>query len=290
MADRPMAKWQTQLISQQSGDDNRSEAFAVDRDQATAIVGVTRSDHHPFGLNPVQASHQVTVSSTMKNQPSGSLPSLLLAACMILAGCATETSQAIAPTKVEAASRTYNGPKSAVVVGKFENKSNYMRGIFSDGTDRLGGQAKTILISHLQQSGRFSVMDRENMEENQREASFTGQAQKLKGAAYVITGDVTEFGRKEIGDQQLFGILGEGKKQSAYSKVTLNVVDVLSSEVVFSVQGAGEYALSNREIVGFGGTASYDATLNGKVLDLAMRQAVDALVAGIESGQWKVQQ
>lgn len=215
------------------------------------------------------------------------LPTII--ACVLLAGCATETNRAIAPTKVEAATRTYSGPKSPVAIGKFENKSNYLRGIFSDGVDRLGGQSKTILMAHLQQSGRFSVMDRENMDENQREATLAGQTQKLKGASFIITGNVTEFGRKETGDQQLFGILGEGKQQTAYAKVTLNVVDVLTSEVVFSVQGAGEYALNNREVVGFGGTASYDATLNGKVLDLAIRQAVDALVNGIESGQWQIQ-
>jgi curli biogenesis system outer membrane secretion channel CsgG len=53
---------------------------------------------------------------------------------------------------------------------------------------------------------------------------------------------------------------------------------------VYSTAGAGEYSLSNREVLGFGGTASYDATLNGKVLDLAMREAVDKLVAGVDAG------
>jgi hypothetical protein len=37
-------------------------------------------------------------------------------------------------------------------------------------------------------------------------------------------------------------------------------------------------------VIGFGGTASYDSTLNGKVLDLAIREAVDNLVGGVESG------
>jgi len=40
-------------------------------------------------------------------------------------------------------------------------------------------------------------------------------------------------------------------------------------------------------VVGFGGTASYDSTLNGKVLDLAIREAVDSLVAGIDTGAWR---
>ena len=80
--------------------------------------------------------------------------------------------------------------------------------------------------------------------------------------------------------------MGSGKAQIAYAKVSLYLVDVRTSEVVTSVQGAGEYSLSNREVLGFGGTASYDSTLNGKVLDLAIRQAVDKLSAGFEGGKW----
>jgi curli biogenesis system outer membrane secretion channel CsgG len=68
--------------------------------------------------------------------------------------------------------------------------------------------------------------------------------------------------------------------------VNLNVINVLTSEVVYSVQGAGEYALSNREVLGFGGTAGYDSTLNGKVLDLAIREAVNRLVEAVEQGKW----
>ncbi len=203
-------------------------------------------------------------------------------------GCATESHQAVESTKSAASQTAYNGPKSALMVGKFDNRSSYMRGLFSDGVDRLGGQAKTILMGHLQQSGRFNVLDRDNMEEIAQEAKLNGRKQTIKGADFALTGDVTEFGRKEVGDIQLFGILGAGKKQVAYSKVTLNIVNVLTSEVVYSAQGAGEYALSNREVLGFGGAAGYDSTLNGKVLDLAVREAVDRLVEGLEQGKWTV--
>jgi curli biogenesis system outer membrane secretion channel CsgG len=214
-------------------------------------------------------------------------PLLLLSFLFGLAGCATESSVAIAPTQVNSANTSYSGPKSSLVVGKFDNRTTFLRGLFSDGVDRLGAQSKTILISHLQQSNRFTVLDRSNMDEIKEEARLRGETQSLKGAQFVVTGDVTEFGRKETGDQQLFGILGRGKKQIAYSKVTLNVVNALSSEVIYSVQGAGEYALSNREIIGFGGTSGYDSTLNGKVLDLAVREAVNRLVEGMEKGAWK---
>lgn len=204
----------------------------------------------------------------------------------LLGGCATESSRTVEVQKVASHNTDYQGVKSAIAVGKFENRSSYQNGIFSDGVDRLGNQSKTILVTHLQQTGRFNVLDRTNMEETKQEASIKGQAQNLKGASYIITGDVTEFGRKEVGDRQLFGILGRGKTQVAYAKVNLNIVNVQTSEVIYSTQGAGEYELSNREIIGFGGTASYDSTLNGKVMDLAIREAVNNLVTAIENGSW----
>ncbi|MDT3722935.1 CsgG/HfaB family protein [Pseudomonas oryzihabitans] len=204
-----------------------------------------------------------------------------------LVGCATESSRSLEVQQVTSANTQYQGVRQPIAVGKFDNRSSYMRGLFSDGVDRLGGQAKTILVTHLQQSNRFNVLDRDNLAEIAQESGFSKKAQQIKGASYVVTGDVTEFGRKEVGDQQLFGILGRGKSQIAYAKVNLNIVDVRSSEVVYSVQGAGEYSLSNREVVGFGGTASYDSTLNGKVLDLAIREAVNRLVNGIDSGAWR---
>ena len=203
-----------------------------------------------------------------------------------LAGCATESSRTVKVEKVEAAATPYAGVRLPISVGKFDNRSTYMRGVFSDGVDRLGSQAKTTLIAHLQQSQRFAVLDRDNMAETSQEAKLQGTSQTLRGAAYVVTGDISEFGRKEVGDQQLFGLLGRGKTQVAYAKITLNIVNTLTSEVAFSARGAGEYELSNREVLGFGGTASYDATLNGKVLDLAMREAVNNLVSGKDAAQW----
>jgi curli biogenesis system outer membrane secretion channel CsgG len=204
-------------------------------------------------------------------------------------GCATESSRSVEVARTVSAATPFHGMRVPVSVGKFDNRSGFMRGIFTDGVDRLGSQAKTTLVAHLQQSQRFNVLDRENLAETKQEAQFKSQAQSIRGADFVITGDISEFGRKDVGDRQLFGLLGRGKTQVAYAKVTLNVVNILSSEVVFSARGAGEYELSNREVVGFGGTAGYDATLNGKVLDLAMREAVDNLVKGLDGGKWSAQ-
>jgi curli biogenesis system outer membrane secretion channel CsgG len=211
------------------------------------------------------------------------------ATILLISGCTSTTSKVVETPKVNSYNTAYSGVKSKIAVGNFVNRSSFQNGIFSSGTDRLGNQAKTTLLSHLQQTNRFSVLDRDNMNMLSNEANFAGSQQNIAGAKFVVTGDVTEFGRKDVGDKQLFGLLGKGKTQIAYSKVTLNIVDVKTSELVYSVQGAGEYSLSEREVVGFGSTAGYDATLNGKVLDLAIREAVNNLVTGIETGAWKMQ-
>lgn len=211
---------------------------------------------------------------------------ITLLCCGLLSACATESSQIIESPKVATYQQAYQGTKAPLVVGKFDTRGNLGGGIFSNGNNQLVSQAKTILMTDLQQTGRFTVLDRTNMDEIRSEANYKGIQQSLKGARYIVTGDITEFGRKNVGDQQLFGLLGQGKTQVAYAKVTLNIVDVKTSEIVYSSQGAGEFKMSTREILGTGGYASYDGTLNGKVLDLAIREAVNNLVNGIEQGQW----
>lgn len=213
--------------------------------------------------------------------------SVVMAAGVILSGCAaTQSHQIVESQTVESFQSQYVGEKAPIVVGNFQNRSTYMRGVFSTGVDELGSQAKTILKAHLQQTGRFRVMDRESMATLKQESQIGGVTQNLSGARYSVSGDVTEFGRKVTGDRQFFGVLGSGKKQTAYAKVTLNVIDVVTGEIAYSTQAAGNYNLSNREFIGFSSTAGYDSTLNGKVLNLAITEAVNNMVRAINNGQW----
>lgn len=219
-------------------------------------------------------------------------PFIILIIGLLMTSCASESHRTIESETLAtpSAEQQYTSDKPILVVGKFQNRSTYMKGLFSDGGDQLGGQSKTILKTHLQQSNRFNLVDRENMSEIAQEAQIRKQAQNLTGASLVITGDVTEFGRRVTGDKQLFGILGHGKQQMAYAKVMLNVVNVNNSEIIYSVQCTGEYAMKNREVIGFGSSAGYDATLNGKVLNLAIMEAVKKLIFGLDQSKWSVSQ
>ncbi len=207
------------------------------------------------------------------------LATLLAPACQ-----STESHRTVETPTVASYATNYSGPRVALSIGSFNNASPYLQGIFSDGVDRLGNQARTILKTHLSQTGRFDLLDRENLSALEQESALSGSELALEGADIVVTGQVTEFGRRTTGDHQLFGVLGRGKEQMAYSKVSISLVDVRTSRILYSVQGAGEFALSDREVVGFGSTSGYDSTLNGKVLNHAITDVVNKLVEDFESG------
>ena len=97
---------------------------------------------------------------------------VVVAVLAAITGCATESSRSVAVAKVESAATPYHGVRVPVSVGKFDNRSNYMRGIFTDGVDRLGGQPRTTLVSHLQQTQRFTEHDPDNISETRQEAQF----------------------------------------------------------------------------------------------------------------------
>ena len=205
----------------------------------------------------------------------------------LLVGCSsTESSRTVETATVASYETSYSGPRYDLAIGRFSNSSPYLRGIFSDGPDRLGNQARTILKTHLSMTNRFNMLDRENLTAIEQETGFSGTTAEIEGAEILVSGQVTEFGHKTTGDKQLFGILGRGKKQIAYSKVSINLVDARTSKVVYSVQGAGEFQLSDRQVVGFGSSSGYDSTLNGKVLNLAITDAVNKLVTALEAGAW----
>ena len=65
-----------------------------------------------------------------------------------LAGCATESSRALPVAKVESATQVWTGVRIPMAVGKFDNRSSYMRGIFSDGVepDALAFNAGTVAL------------------------------------------------------------------------------------------------------------------------------------------------
>ena len=139
---------------------------------------------------------------------------LSLAIVLMISGCTSTktTSNAITPPTVESYSTQFNGEKRNLAVGQFVNSSNFQNGLFSNGQDVLGKQAKTALLSNLHQTTRFNVLDRDNLDIISQEVGRSGEELAITSARYILTGDVTEFGRRAVSDIEFFGLLGRGKK------------------------------------------------------------------------------
>ena len=86
-------------------------------------------------------------------------------------------------------------------------------------------------------------------------------------ADFLIVGSVTEFGRK---DQGKVGIFSRTKRQIAFAKVYVRLIDVRTGQILYSEEGEGEAFSEAGSVFGVGERAGYDSTINDKALDAAI--------------------
>lgn len=205
-----------------------------------------------------------------------------------MAGCAvTESAQSISSEdQVEAIRVNYNKNLQPlnVVVANFENQAGYNNGAFAS-SNNLAREGYFALSNALTTSQYYKVLSRNEDSYRAYENNLKfglNSANLTKGADYLISGQVVEFGRRNQGDHQLFGAIGSGKQQIAYAKVVLNLIDAQTSEIVASSQGAGQISIDQRQVLGFGNFSSYDTAQNSKVLGIAIRKAVNEMSNAVE--------
>jgi curli biogenesis system outer membrane secretion channel CsgG len=207
---------------------------------------------------------------------------------LLLPGCLYETEFAPAPRRVRVESELGKDQRAWVSLGEFKCHALYVRR--KESKDQIQDQARAILVSHLEQSKKFRILDPERLSDASKSKAPGQPVQPVKAHRYVIAGDIVEFGRKETSGSILWGILTEDVRQVAYAKVHLNVLDASTSEVLHSVQGAGQHHFSAREnlVWSFQGHSTYDWVISGKVLDLAVVEAINRLTADIAQGRCRL--
>jgi curli biogenesis system outer membrane secretion channel CsgG len=163
--------------------------------------------------------------------------------------------------------------KHKIAVGRISNESGYGRSLIRDKhDDPLGKQVVDMIVKALVESGSYIVVERPDIELLKDEADLSGQKLDLVGVDALVIGSVTELGRKVVGKT---GFLSDSKKQIAFAKLDIRLVDAETGFILTSVSGAGEASTETASVVGFGSQASYDGTLN----DTAIRQAVSDVVS-----------
>jgi len=221
----------------------------------------------------------------------------LLAAAM-LGGCATmqeqkthETPQPSEPAvskTLRAEKSTADEPKGLkrkVAIGRFTNETRYGQSFFIDENyDRIGKQAMDILSAKLFDTGKFIMLERADLDKIQKELAMGGEPQLRNSADYIILGSITEFGRKEVSD---VGWFSRVKKQEAFAKVHIRIVDVSTGQIIYSEEGKGNAYSEAGTVMGVGDKSAYDSQLNDKAIDAAISDLASNIIENMLDKPWR---
>jgi len=174
--------------------------------------------------------------------------------------------------------------KRKIALGRISNETTYGQSLLRDSSgDPLGKQVTDLFSKALTQSGAFLVFERPDIGKVEAEGRLTETRLNLVGVDALVIGSLTEFGRKTVGAT---GFVSSSKRQVAFAKVDVRVVDVSTAQVLFATSGAGEASTETASTFGFGSQASYDGTLNDAAVRQAVSEAVSRLSADFSSRPW----
>jgi curli biogenesis system outer membrane secretion channel CsgG len=223
---------------------------------------------------------------------------LVIAMAVTLSGCAVQSPpitpieapqpiaiQQAAQQAVLTAAPQIPTLKRKIALGRISNETSYGQSFLRDNSgDPLGKQVTDLMSKALTSSGAYLVFERPDIGRLQAEGRLTDTRLNLVGVDALIIGSLTEFGRKTIGAT---GFVSSSKKQVAFAKVDIRVVEVSTGHVFFATSGAGEASTETASTFGFGSQASYDGTLNDTAIRQAVSEAVSRLSQEMSTRPWQ---
>ncbi|MDD2289480.1 MAG: CsgG/HfaB family protein [Bacteroidales bacterium] len=172
--------------------------------------------------------------------------------------------------------------KRKVAIGRFSNETQYAKGLFYDKeNDPMRKQALDILSSKLAASGKFILLEREDLDILVAEA---GDAMRKIGADYIILGSITEYGRKAEGQQKVFS---STKTQTVEAGVSIRLVEAATGLIIYSDEAKGYAETTSKQTLGMGGTSGFDATLSDKAISAALSQLVESIINKCMDKPWR---
>ncbi|NIJ43954.1 curli biogenesis system outer membrane secretion channel CsgG [Wenyingzhuangia heitensis] len=174
--------------------------------------------------------------------------------------------------------------KRKVAIARFSNETQYAKGLFYDKkNDPIGKQALDILSTKLTSSGKFILLERESLDLVLKENEYNQNFQKI-GADYIIVGSVTEYGRKHIGDVDVFS---NSKSQIVEAGVSLRLIDASTGQIIYSEEAKGEASTTTKNVMGLGKHAGYDSSLADKAISTAISKLVENIINNCSDRPWK---
>lgn len=175
--------------------------------------------------------------------------------------------------------------KRKVAISRFSNETKYGQSFLLDEkNDRIGKQAMDILSAKLAATDKFILLERADIERINEELGRGNLGNININADYLILGSVSEFGRKTIGE---VGVFSRKKKQIAYAKVNIRLVDIYTGQIIYSEEADGEAFSEAASTLGVGARAGYDSTLNDKVISAAISKLVNNIIENLLDKPWR---
>ena len=211
---------------------------------------------------------------------------LAIAIAMATMSCSTQQKIVKVESQIQEVKHEEQSLKRKVAIGRFSNETQYAKGIFYDkANDPIGRQAVDILSTRLASTDKFILLERQDMDVILEELKIAGNEGLQKvGADYLIVGSVTEFGRKNVGDVNVFS---RSKTQTVQAGVSIRLIDVSTGQIIYSEEAKGEAETSNKTVMGMGERTDYDATLGDKAISAAISKLVENIINNCMDRPWK---
>jgi len=216
--------------------------------------------------------------------------SFFLILILLLSGCATvekletrpimQSEQEISPTI--AAEEDYS-LKKKVTIARFTDETKYGKGnLFKNDEQQTGQQAMDIFSTKLTKTGKFLMFERPDIDWEMYANTDTTDFKLVSD--YIIVGSVSELGRINTSE---VGIFSRTKKQTAYAKVNVRLINVKTGQIIYAEEGSGEAFSETGTVMGAGSHAGYDSTLNDRALEAAISKLSSNIVENLLNDRWR---
>jgi curli biogenesis system outer membrane secretion channel CsgG len=168
-------------------------------------------------------------------------------------------------------------PKRKIAIACFSNATEYKAVAKDCLNDPMGKQAMDILASKLQETNKFILAERRDMDKVLENLKMPeNNVSQEVGAEYLLVGSVEEFGNKK------------GRKASAKTietTIRIRLVDVLSGEIIRSeeAKGEGEYAGPKWQ----NKNNEYNPAIGEKAISDAITKLVGPIISSCTERPWK---
>ncbi len=151
--------------------------------------------------------------------------------------------------------------------------------------------AQDVFVTELFKSGKFRVVEREQLAALMQEKNLTLSGDldpatavkvgKILGVNYLLTGSVTEYGATDVGGhapgvRRLPGF--SAGKRNFVAAMNARLIDTSTGEIVWADEGRGEESSVKVNVGGFGGGVDDD-----RMFDKVMKPVIQQLVASIKA-------